>query len=172
VSDDALVPRSPVPAAAMEAAAPPPSITLRPDEARTKPRSPRAARAELDRTRQEIRDTLDVLKSRVQTRRNELRSKLDVVNTVRDRIYRDPLLALGAALGAGFLVGLITGGEERPRDGGLTEDEIEEIRAFRAERRRHLRRMEKIMEDTARGRAPTFRERVRERFRRDREEDR
>lgn len=131
--------------------------------ARTTPSNPKAARREIQFTRQEIADTVGAIRQRLDQRKEEVVEKLDVVGQLRQRVRRDPLPLVGAAFVVGLAAGLLTGRDE-PGYEVLAGDELDEIRRWRRERRRHLRRLERIMEDTVRGEKRGFLQRLRDRW--------
>lgn len=65
------------------------------------------ARAQVEQSRARIADTLDDIEERLLEKRHELQERLDVRKRVREQIDREPLLALAAAAGVGFLAGMI-----------------------------------------------------------------
>jgi hypothetical protein len=83
---------------------------------------PAHARRQIEATRARISGTIDDIEESILRKKGRIEKKLDVLSTVRER----PVQLLGAAFGAGLLLGLITGGGD--------EDEEEEERKHR---RRH-----------------------------------
>lgn len=128
-------------------------------------KSPAEAKREMDVARAEIEFTLEAMKDRVAGEVDDVKRVIDVPNRLRDRIRADPWGSLAVAAGVGLGLALLTTGRKRGYD-TLTKDEIEEIRAWRSERRRHLERLETIMERAAKKQVqPTLRERIRARLR-------
>ena len=136
--------------------------------------SPAEAKRERDRSRAEIEATLDAMKSKVAGQVAEVRMeideakhRLDVPNRLRDRVRLEPWKSLAVAAGVGLGLALLTSGKKRGYD-TLTKDEIEEIRAWRKERRQHLDRIETLLEKSAKRQAklagPTLRERIQARL--------
>lgn len=126
--------------------------------------SPAEAKREMERARAEIQSTVDMMKARVVGEVEGVQRKLDVAGRLRDAVRADPLrqLAIAAAVGVGLAV--LTAGRKRGYD-TLTKDEIDEIRSWRRERRRHLRRLEILMERAAAAEArPSLRQRIRARL--------
>lgn len=162
---DPRIERSPVRSSAGRA----PTPTMR--ASRAAPSTPRAARREIEYTRQEIGDTVGLIRERLQRRADTVREKLDVVSEVRERVRQDPWPLLGAAFAAGLLAGWLTGGRDEPGYESLVGDELDEIRRWRRERRRHLRRLEEIMQRTAAGQPPSLAQRLRNRMQRDEPQD-
>lgn len=87
-------------------------------EIRRDPNNPATAREDIERTRQRMSGTLDQIedvllrkKEELEEKKADLRRKLDVGGQIRD----EPLLAAGIVLGAGFLIGFLTGGSGRSR---------------------------------------------------------
>ena len=127
-------------------------------------RSPAEAKREMDAARSEIESTLEAMKDRVAGEVDEVKRTIDVPNRLRDRIRADPWRSLAVAAGVGLGLALLSAGGKRGYD-TLTKDEIEEIRAWRTERRRYLERLETLMEKSARRQLqPTLRERIRARL--------
>lgn len=96
------------------------------------------ARRAIEETRGRISATLDEIEDRIDETRQQIREKVDVARPVRDRLRSRPLAGLGVALGAGLVLGLLTGGKEKPRRRMLDEEEREDLRRWRSERRERL----------------------------------
>jgi ElaB/YqjD/DUF883 family membrane-anchored ribosome-binding protein len=79
-------------------------------EIEIQPRSADAARAEIERTRTRMSETIDEIEDVLLRKKEQFRDTLDV----RARIREKPLHAAGIVLGAGLLLGLLTGGGSRP----------------------------------------------------------
>lgn len=127
-------------------------------------KSPAEAKREMDAARAGIESTLDAMRNKVVGEVHDVKRAIDVPNRLRDRIRAEPWTSLAVAAGVGLGLALLTSGKKRGYD-TLTKDEIEEIRAFRQERRRHLDRLETIMEKAARRQVqPTLRDRIRARL--------
>lgn len=127
-------------------------------------KSPAEAKREMDAARAEIEWTIEAMRDRVVGEVEDVKRSIDVPNRLRDRIRAEPWRSLAVAAGVGLGLALLTSGGKRGYD-TLTKDEIEEIRAFRKERRRHLDRLETIMERAARRQVqPTLRDRIRARL--------
>jgi ElaB/YqjD/DUF883 family membrane-anchored ribosome-binding protein len=126
--------------------------------------SPAEAKREMERSRAEIEATLEAMKAKVVGEVEDVRRRVDVPNRLRDRVRSDPWRSLAIAAGVGLGLALLTSGGRRGYD-TLTKDEIDEIRAWRKERRRYLQRMESLLEQTARREVkPKLRERIRARL--------
>jgi len=126
--------------------------------------SPAEAKRELERTRAGIESTLEAMKRKVEVEVDDVRRRVDVPNRLRDRVREDPWRALALAAGVGLGLALLTSGSRRGYD-ALTKDEIKEIRAFRKERRRHMQRLEILLEDAGKRQArPGLRQRIRARL--------
>jgi ElaB/YqjD/DUF883 family membrane-anchored ribosome-binding protein len=104
-----------------------------PNEISVVPENPEAARAEIERTRARMSETLDEIEDALVRKKEEIRERLDVVARIRDQ----PLKAAGIALGAGLFLGLVSGGRkkdpeaERRRLGAETRAARWEARARR-----------------------------------------
>ena len=121
----------------------------------------------MERTRAGIESTLEAMKTKVTGEVEEAKRQLDVPERIRDKVRADPWRALAVAAGVGLGLALLTSGGRRGYD-TLTKDEIDEIRAWRQERRQHLDRIETLLEKSARRQArmaqPTLRERIQARL--------
>jgi len=126
--------------------------------------SPAEAKREMERARAGIEATIEAMKTKVTGEVDDVRRRLDVPNRLRDRVRDDPWRALAVAAGVGLGLALLTSGGRKGYD-TLTKDEIDEIRAWRKERRKHLRRLETLLEESARRNArPSLRARIRARL--------
>lgn len=76
---------------------------------------PGEARAEIEQTRSRMSETIDEIEEVLSHKREQIQDKLDVFAPIREK----PLPSLGAAFGAGLLLGLVTGGDD---DGGRSHD--------------------------------------------------
>ncbi len=76
------------------------------------PDDPDTARAQLEATRARMSTTIDEIEATLLQKKEEIRNRLDV----RARIREKPMHAAGIVVGAGFLIGFLTGGgdEEDP----------------------------------------------------------
>ena len=110
--------------------------------------SPAEAKREMERARAEIESTIGLMKSRVAGEVEAVRRRVDVPERMRDRIRNDPWRTLALSAGVGLGIAFLTSGGKHGYD-TLTKDEIEEIRGWRRERRRHLKRLESLMEQSA-----------------------
>ncbi|HEX6587694.1 MAG TPA: hypothetical protein VF039_01625 [Longimicrobiales bacterium] len=127
-------------------------------------KSPAEAKREMDAARAEIEATITAMQDKVTGEVDDVKRTIDIPNRLRDRVRSDPWRSLAVAAGVGLGLALLTAGKKRGYD-TLTKDEIEEIRAWRSERRRHLDRLETIMERAAKKQVqPTLRERIRARL--------
>lgn len=72
------------------------------------PDDPERARDEIRRTRQRMSGTIDEIEDLLTERKERVKAQLDVTA----RFRRNPLPVLGAVLGAGLLLGLLTGGDD------------------------------------------------------------
>ncbi len=75
------------------------------------PRTVAEARRAVEESRERISGTLDTLEDRLREEKERIARKADVLRPVRERARARPLLALGLAFGAGFLIGRIGGGD-------------------------------------------------------------
>jgi ElaB/YqjD/DUF883 family membrane-anchored ribosome-binding protein len=82
------------------------------NEIHIQPKDSDAAREEIERTRTRMSETIDEIEDVLLRKKAEIRTRLDVVARLREK----PLLVVGVALGAGVLLGLITGGRDRSDD--------------------------------------------------------
>jgi ElaB/YqjD/DUF883 family membrane-anchored ribosome-binding protein len=110
--------------------------------------SPAEAKREMERARAEIQATVGLMKSRVEAEVEEAKRRVVVPGRIRERVRRDPWRTLAVAAATGLGLALLTAGGKHGYD-TLTKDEIDEIRAWRRERRRHLKRLESLMEQSA-----------------------
>ncbi|MEX2570336.1 MAG: hypothetical protein WD737_03455 [Gemmatimonadota bacterium] len=94
-------------------------------EIRVQPQDPAAARAELEKTRARMSDTLDDIEGVLLRKRAHLQEQLDVGARVREK----PLHAAGIALGVGLVLGLLTGGGRRGDDEDERAREIADQKA-------------------------------------------
>ena len=103
------------------------------------PRDVDAARRVVEARRERVAGTLQALEVRLVEEKEAIQDKLDVTRPVRDYVRGRPLAAVGAAVGAGLLLGLIT---KRPkRRGGepaLEGEDRDAIRRWRRQRRKRL----------------------------------
>lgn len=74
--------------------------------------SPGGARAQIEETRERMSETIDAIEEQLLRRKEEIQERLDIFAPVRER----PLPSVGAALGAGLLLGLLTGGGDKDED--------------------------------------------------------
>lgn len=114
------------------------------------PDDPEAAREQIEHTRQRMSETIDEIEDVLLRKKERLQERLDVTAPMRER----PLPTLGIALGAGLLLGVLTGGDDeeddRPAryDGGRHADLDAERRAeMWEERARRLLRIAQEQED-------------------------
>jgi ElaB/YqjD/DUF883 family membrane-anchored ribosome-binding protein len=129
--------------------------------------SPAEAKREMERARAGIESTLEAMTTKVTGEVHEVKRQLDVPERIRDKVRSDPWAAVAVAAGVGLGLALLTAAGKRGYD-TLTKDEIDEIRAWRKERRRHLHRLETLLEDSAtRNARPSLRARIRARLARD-----
>ena len=84
----------------------------RPRRAPEFPDDPDAARAEIEATRARMSETIDEIEDVLLRKKEQIQDRLDVFAPVRE----NPLPILGAALGAGLLLGLVTGGGDDEDD--------------------------------------------------------
>ncbi len=74
---------------------------------------PEVARAEIQATRARMSETINEIEGVLVRRKERIQDRLDILSPVRE----NPLPSAGIALGAGLLLGLLTGGgEEEERD--------------------------------------------------------
>lgn len=89
-------------------------IPAHPDRAATAAATndPEIARAEIEHTRARMSDTIDEIEDVLVRQKERIQDRLDVLAPVREHA----LPAAGAALGAGLLLGLLTGGDDDDED--------------------------------------------------------
>ena len=73
---------------------------------------PEVARAEIEMTRARMSETIDDIEEALVRKKEQFQDKMDVLGPVRE----NALPSAGIALGAGLLLGLITGGDEDERE--------------------------------------------------------
>ena len=73
---------------------------------------PEVARAEIEMTRARMSETIDGIEEALVRKKEQFQDKMDVFGPVRE----NALPSAGIALGAGLLLGLITGGDEDERE--------------------------------------------------------
>lgn len=117
------------------------------------PTSTEDARRAVEETRGRISATIDAIEDRLDTKREELKEKLNVLRPVREQIRSHHWRSLGVAFGAGVLLSTLFGGEEEEEKGErkerrrgrgletLDESEREALREWRAERKERLARL-------------------------------
>lgn len=114
---------------------------------------PETARAQIERTRMRMSETIDEIEDVLIRKKEQIQDRLDVFAPVRER----PMASLGIALGAGVLLGLLTGGDD--------EDDLDE-RALLSSRARGFRHDADLEE-----RAETWEQRARRLLRIAREQE-
>lgn len=128
-------------------------------QART-PADPKAARAEIENTRTRMSETIDEIEDTLVRQKASIQDRMDILARVRER----PLPSAGAALGAGLILGLLTGGGDEDNGGERyvlvdaddidleDEDEDDEGREDREDREddNHWRRRAETWESRAR----------------------
>jgi len=80
-----------------------------PDQIAPREGTSEAARAEIERTRARISETIDEIEVTLLRKRKQLRNRFDVLGRLRD----SPLRAAAVVLGAGVVVGFLTGGGKK-----------------------------------------------------------
>ncbi len=96
-----------------------------------RPRDSGAARDEIERTRARMSETIDEIEEALLRKKADLRERFDVGARLREK----PLAVVGVALGAGLILGLLTGGGKAGRRKADRERAEREARASRWERR-------------------------------------
>src|SRR5690606_2385148 len=81
------------------------------NEIRIEPANVDAARSDIERTRERMSETIDEIENVLLRKREEIRSRLDLLGRARER----PFVAVGIAAGSGLLLGLLTGGRTKGR---------------------------------------------------------
>lgn len=82
------------------------------------PRNPEAARAQLERTRARMSETIDEIEDVILKKKQDIQEKIDIGARIREK----PLHAAGIVLGVGFLIGFLSGGKSDTPVGGLAAD--------------------------------------------------
>ncbi|MDR0786970.1 MAG: hypothetical protein LBG44_03795 [Gemmatimonadota bacterium] len=83
-------------------------------------RSSEAAREEIERTRARMSDTIEEIEAHLLRKKEEIRDRLDIASRIRE----DPIRAAAIAIGAGVLVGFLTGGGGRAKRRFKQEKEL------------------------------------------------
>jgi hypothetical protein len=78
------------------------------NEIRIEPEEPEAARAEIERTRARMSETIDEIEDVLLRKKSRLQDQLDVGARLREQ----PLKAAGIVFGIGLLLGFLTGGDD------------------------------------------------------------
>lgn len=105
------------------------------------PRDPEAARVRIEQTRARMSDTIDEIEDVLLQKKQDLQDRLDVRAHIRER----PWQAAGLVLGAGLIVGFLTGGRS---DDDIDDAVISDSRATLWEgRARRLLRIAREQED-------------------------
>jgi hypothetical protein len=119
------------------------------DQIRIEPADPEAARAEIERTRARMSETIDEIEDVLVRKKERLQDQLDV----RARVRENPLAAAGIVLGAGLLLGLVTGGKKssRPRldaeeRAALWESRARRVLAIAREQEEDIEELEAILD--------------------------
>ncbi len=83
-------------------------------DARTEyePRNVDDARDAIADTRDRISATLDEIEHRIDDTKQEIQRRADVFRPARERIRANPWGAVALGAGAGFVLGLVTGGDD------------------------------------------------------------
>ncbi len=110
-----------------------------PPAGRREPKTTEEALLAAEESRGRISATLDEIEDRIDETREQIREKANVLRPVRSRIRENPLPMIGAAAGAGLVLGLLTGGEEHEKKRMLDKDARRDLREWRAERRERMR---------------------------------
>jgi ElaB/YqjD/DUF883 family membrane-anchored ribosome-binding protein len=118
------------------------------------PRSQEAARDEIERTRARMSETLDDIEAVLIRKKEHLRETLDVGARLREK----PLVTAGVVLGAGFLVGFLTGGKDKKGEADriatqaravLWEERARRLMAIAREQEEDLEELEDAVLDAA-----------------------
>jgi len=115
-------------------------------QGRAQPTTVAEARRAIEDARGRISETLDAIEERIQGKRHDLQSRLDVLGRARGRIRSHVWPSLAIAFAGGLVLGMIGGGEKgedhgmRRQAGTLSAAERRELRRWRAERRDRLAR--------------------------------
>jgi ElaB/YqjD/DUF883 family membrane-anchored ribosome-binding protein len=95
------------------------------------------ARAQVERNRERLSETLDALEDRLVETKTAIREKVDVLRPVKEQVRSRPWAAIAVAAGVGAAVGAALGGRGGPDVIG--EDERRRRREWRKRRRARMR---------------------------------
>jgi ElaB/YqjD/DUF883 family membrane-anchored ribosome-binding protein len=114
-------------------------------EPNVQPRSTEEARRAVQESRDRISRDLDAIENRIEYRTDQLKRRADVLRPVRERVEDRPWPVVGAALGAGVVLGLLTGGRDGEREHRrarhrVDDREYDEFRRWKEERQQEARR--------------------------------
>jgi ElaB/YqjD/DUF883 family membrane-anchored ribosome-binding protein len=104
---------------------------------RTEPEDVGEARAEVERNRERLTETLDAIEDRLVETKSALRDRVNVLRPVQEQVRSRPWVAVAAALGAGAALGAVMRGSSS----GMSLIDEEERRRRREWRRRRSARM-------------------------------
>jgi ElaB/YqjD/DUF883 family membrane-anchored ribosome-binding protein len=120
-------------------------IPAHPDRAALASDNPEVARAEIEQTRARMSDTIDEIEEVLVRQKERLQDRLDVMAPIREHA----LPAAGIALGAGLLLGLVTGGGDDDEDEYDLDVEFEADGGY-DDRARYFARRADLWENRAR----------------------
>ena len=118
------------------------------------PRTPEGARSEIERTRARMSETLDEIEEVLIRKKEHLRESMNVGARLREK----PLVIAGVVLGAGFLIGFVTGGKDKKGEAervaaqaraALWEERARRLMAIAREQEEDLEEMEDAVLDAA-----------------------
>src|SRR5690606_12413565 len=107
---------------------------------------PEVAREQIERTRARMSETIDEIEDVLVRKKEQIQERLDFLAPVRER----PLASLGVVLGAGLVLGLLTGGgddEDRSYTHRRTLDELQDRAESWERRARRLMRVAREQEE-------------------------
>jgi hypothetical protein len=115
---------------------------------------PNAARSEIEQTRARMSETLDEIEEVLLRKKERFRETMDVGARLREK----PLVTAGVVLGAGFLIGFLTGGKDKAGEAertaaqaraALWEERARRLLAIAREQEEDLEEMEGSVLDAA-----------------------
>jgi ElaB/YqjD/DUF883 family membrane-anchored ribosome-binding protein len=103
---------------------------------KTEPEDVGEAKAEVERNRERLSETLDAIEDRIVETKSALRDRVNVLRPVQDQVRARPWFAVAAAVGAGAALGVLAGGDSGPSV--IDEDERRRRREWRRRRKQRM----------------------------------